>query len=242
MISLWETLIKKCDDHQITQVSQFCCKVDGISMALISWEEVLAKLKLTAMTRENSSIGDIDQLQGFYEQVVSNSFKPIKDEELGAYEAYKYERLMYVVDQVTSAICADKELNANTNNLRATPYRHGYKRFMAVHNHCVGLRVDLEAWADDRLIDTPIWVGIFNKEWKTPDSYCNAVADIHPTRKRMTASGLLYLAIDVPCNVMEEEVVAGIKRQIVAYLNRFDSISDPASKTANATECDMENV
>ena len=224
MISLWETLMGKCKNHELAQVGEYCCRIDGVPMALLCWEEILTILTNTANAVAKDSLGDIEQLRGYFEQIVSNSFLTVKAEDLGADEAKKYERLMYIVDRVVDALCADEKLNATTKNLKATPYRHGYKRYLKANNRALDLRIDLEAWADDRYIDTPMWLGIQNRNWETPKSYIDAVNGIHPARKRIVPKDYVFLAIDIPCNAVEEEVIGGVKRQILEYLELFDGL------------------
>ncbi len=222
IISLWDTLLRKCKKENVIPIEEHCISVNGINMTVLSWEEVLLNLTQTANAKEKDSLADIDQLKGYCEQIVSDSFTPIREEELGAYEAKKYERLMYILDRVTDSLLADKDIKANTSGLKATPYRHGYIRYMRINDYSVDLRLDLETWLDDRYADTPYWVSFRDSSWHTPEWFLNCISGITASRKCIDKKGNFILAIDVPCGVFEDDVVESIKKQILKYLKLFE--------------------
>ena len=221
IISLWDTLLDKCSKEKVETIDEYCISINGINMTVISWEEVLLTLTQTANAKEKSSLADIDQLKGYCEQIESESFAPFREEELGAYEAKKYERLMYIVDRVIDSLCADKSVTASTKGLKASPYSHGYKRFISVDGFGMDFRLDLEAWADDKYVDTPYWISIRDQDFKTPKEFLNKVSGISPSKKRIWKKEHIYLAINVPCGVVEEDVVDSIKAQILDYMKLF---------------------
>lgn len=223
MISLWDTVKHKCEKKKVTEITETCVSVDGVRMTILSWDEILLALTQTANDVEPGSLSDIEQVKGYCEQIVRESFIPFREEDLGALEARKYERLMYILDRVVDALYADPDIKLDTNGLRATPYRNGYKRFMYINNFGVDIRLDLEVWADDRYVDTPYWVAFRTKEdWRTPEDFASRVAAIPNTRKRLWRKEHIYLALDVPCGVVEEEVVASLKKQILDYMKLFE--------------------
>ena len=217
MVSLWELLLQKCNGLEIEEVSQYSTKVAGVNMALISWEEVLALLTRTAVVEQKESLADVEQLQGYCEQIISQAFMPFKQEELGAIEAKKYERYMYIADRLIDAMCADPDISVSIDGFRATPFRHGYTRYMKIDNIFVSFQFNLELWADDKYIDTPFWVAYFDNGWKASTEAVLKLRTIPETRKAIKKDTVL-LAIDTPCGVMEDEVVEIIKRQVLEYL------------------------
>ena len=223
VVSLWDTLKAKCKDNTIVTISDTCISVDAVNMAIVSWEEILANLTRTADAVEKSALADIEQLSGYCEQIASNAFIPFKEEELGAKEAKKYEQLMYILDRVVDVMLADKRVEASVSGLRPTPVRHGYKRYVHVNSLNMDLCLDLEIWADDRYADTPFWVSFRKEGWKTSKEDHAITAGITATRRCINKGGYIYLAIDVPCGVVEDDVVEGVKRQIYDYLRLFES-------------------
>lgn len=223
IISLWDTLMYKCKDEIVEKIEELCVSVNGIRMTILSWEEVIAVLTQTANATEKSSLADIEQLSGYCEQIMSESFIPFKEEELGAYEAKKYERLMYVLDRVVDSFVADSNHKIVTKGLNATAWRHGYTRYFVLDGLAVTLMLNLQNWLDDKYIDTPYWIGFKTIEdtgWKLPESFLGKVGQIKPSRKVINKDSI-YLAIDVPCSVLEDETVEAIKLQIIKYLRIF---------------------
>lgn len=220
VISLWDTLYLKCKDTVIDKISEQCVSVDGIRMTVLSWQEIIFNLTQTANAVAKDALSDIEQLKGYCEQIMSDSFVPFRAEDLGASEAKKIERLMYIVDRVIDALAADKELSADERGLRMAPHRHGYRRFIKIDGLCVTIHLDLETWADDRYIDTPYWIYIQNSEWKTPAEFKDRVSSMPSSQKRI-ADKDIYLAVEVPCNVLEDGVVESIKNQIIEYVQLF---------------------
>lgn len=224
MVSLWDTLLKKCENETTEEISQYCVSVNGTNMAVVSWEEIIGILKMTANSDQKESIADIEQLEGYCEQIMNEAFIPFKEEDLGGVTARKYERYMYIADRLVDALNADPSVTLSTDGLKATPYRHGYKRFFKLNNYGVDFRLDLEFWADDKYIDTPFWVCFRDSEWNTPESFKEASKCISATRRATWSKGHIYLAVDVPCNAMEEDVVDSIKNQVIEYMHIFEKL------------------
>ena len=222
LVFICPTLLGKCGDENTEVLSEYCVSVNGINMAVLSWDEILLNLTQTANVKEKDSLADIEQLKGYCEQIESESFIPFREEDLGAYEAKKYERLMYIVDRVVDSLLVEKSVSASTKGLKATPNRHGYVRYMRINDFCVDFRLDLETWTDDRYIDTPYWISFRDTEWNTPESFIGCASGIPASRKCMWRKGHFSLAIEVPCGVVEDDVVKGIKKQILEYVKLFE--------------------
>jgi hypothetical protein len=47
---------------------------------------------------------------------------------------------------------------------------------------------------------------------------------IPATRRATWSKGHIYLAIDVPCNATEEDVVDSIKNQVIEYMHIFEKL------------------
>ncbi|MBE5844544.1 MAG: hypothetical protein E7302_10345 [Butyrivibrio sp.] len=222
IVSLWDTLLTKCENEDVSEISQCCISVNGTNMAIVSWEETIGVLQMTANTEQKDSCADVEQLEGYCEQIMSEAFIPFKEEDLGAITARKYERYMYIADLLVNTLAADFTVELSTDGLKATPYRHGYKRFFMLNGLAVDFRLDLELWADDKYADTPFWVSFRGPDWNTPECFREAAKCIPATRRVNWTKGNVYLAVDVPCNAMEEDVVSSIKAQMLEYLRTFE--------------------
>ena len=223
VVSLWDTLMSKCKDENVEKIEELCASVNGIRMTILSWEEIIADLTQTANSVEKSSLADIEQLSGYCEQIISESFTPFKEEEIGAYEAKKYERLMYVLDRVVDSFVADSNYKVETKGLNASAWRHGYTRYFVLDGLAISLMLHLQNWMDDKYVDTPYWISfkiIADKGWKLPESFLGKVSQIKHSRKVVTKDSI-NLAIDVPCGVLEDDAVEAIKQQIVEYMRLF---------------------
>ncbi len=224
IVSLWDTLLKKCEKEELTSISDYCVSVGGTNMAVVSWEEIISLLQMTAGATQKDSLADIAQLEGYCEQIMKESFIPFKEEDLGAITAKKYERYMYIADQLVAALEADPSVEISTKGLKSTAYRHGYNRYFFLNGMTVSFRMDLEFWSDDRYVDTPYWVSFMDREWRTPEKYKEASKHVPATRRTVLNKEPFFLAIDVPCNVTEDAVVESIKEQVIEYSHIFENL------------------
>jgi hypothetical protein len=225
VVSLWDTLKAKCKDNTIVTISDTCISVDAVNMVIVSWEEILTNLTRTADAVEKSALADIEQLSGYCEQIVSNAFIPFKEEELGANEAKKFEQLLYILDRVIDVMLADKSVEASISGLRATPHRHGYKRYFRINGLDVDICLDLDYWSNDKYADTPYWISFRNGNAKTPKAYFDVVSRYSSSRKVYTKAGHIYLAIDAPYGAVEDDAVESVKKQVYEYLRLFETIA-----------------
>lgn len=221
MISLWHTLLLKCNSEKVEELGNNLAKVNDTKMILLSWEEIISILLHTANTSEKDSIGDIEQLKSYCEMIASKSFTPFKSEDLGSDLASKYNRLMYVLDRVVDSLIADKRIEANLNGTRITPARDGYRRFFSINQYAVNLQLNLNYWMDDRCVDTPYWISFRDSNWNTTPEIIKATEKF-PITRRFIQDSNVFLAIDVLCNVYEEELVDNIKEQVIGYIAVID--------------------
>ena len=72
-------------------------------------------------------------------------------------------------------------------------------------------------WADDRYVDTPFWISFRDRDWK-PVKKIQENAEMIPATRKIFNHSRYYLAIDIPCNLYEDELIDNIKEQIINYL------------------------
>ncbi len=223
VVSLWDTIINKCPTDRVEKIDELCASVNGVRLTILSWEELIVNLTQTANSVAKSSLADIEQLGGYCEQMMSESFVPFREEDLGAHEARKYERLMYVLDRVIDSFAVDPKHKVETKGFSSAAWRHGYTRYFILDGFGVSLMLHLQNWVDDRYVDTPYWVSfkvVEGKGWMLPESYVGKVGHIKPSMKAISRDNI-NLAIDVPCGMIEDDVVEAIKHQIIEYLKIF---------------------
>lgn len=219
MISLWDKILSRCGEY--TELYSYCVDVNGVRIALSSWDEINRMLLKNASARAKESISDIEQLEGYCSLMESEAFIPLKSENLGSDTARLYERFMYILDKVTDSILADPSVTASTRGLKATSHRHGYKRFVYIDEFGVDLRFDLQFWADNRNTDTPYWICFRDRNWQTTDKIKQSMSSISDLRKAYDSGSRLYLALDPMTNAFEDDLVDDLKRQIFEYIKKM---------------------
>lgn len=82
--SLWTKIKEICNSCDICEIDSSCIEVNGISMSIVSWNEVIDIIRRTAINSCPEIVSDIIQLDGYCSQMDSEAFIPFKSEDLGA--------------------------------------------------------------------------------------------------------------------------------------------------------------
>ena len=99
-ISLWAAVLAKCGMEY--SPGTYRVKVDGVAMALVSWEEILNRLYDIAVAMEPESVADIRQLRNFCDEVIHSSFSPFMETRMGADIAKTYKQCIEMISTLRS--------------------------------------------------------------------------------------------------------------------------------------------
>ena len=221
--NLWDQLIRLCEKRSLEQVSEYCTIVDSVRMSIITWNEIIEKLRLTASSVAVSSLSDIDQLDGFCKLMDDSAFLPYSEEDFGPENARREERHYQVLDEVVDHLLADKSLNASVKGLRATPYRQGYARYINILGHSISINYDRPNWRNPATEETPFWTVIYGKGFKQPHEY-KQVFKKYPASYIGMTNNATALPIFAPIGVSLNEIAKDIKSQILKYINEIDTM------------------
>lgn len=222
MITLWATLKDLCKEKEVTVIDEFCVKVDGINLAIITWSEILELLRKTASSTAIDFLSDIDQLSGYCLQIDSDAFIPFTEDDLKADVSKKAERYYSVIDKVTQLLLYDDKLESSKKGLKATANRYGYISYIYVNDYALGVCYDRYFWERNSSVETPFWLLVKNRDWEQNEKILTQLKR-YPETKIEEYYGDYYLALDVPTNVTEAEVCDNIKEQILKCITDIDN-------------------
>lgn len=221
--NLWGQLLHLCDNRTVERVSDYCSTVDGVRMSIITWGEIIERLRLTASAEDVSSLSDIDQLDGFCKLMDDSAFIPFTSEDFGPENARREERYYQVLDTVVDYLLADKSLSASVKGLRATPYRQGYARYLHILGHSISINYDRPNWGDPATEETPFWTVIYEKGFKQPKEY-QQVFKKYPASYLGMINNVTTFPIFAPTGASLEEIAKDIKSQILNYIKEIDDL------------------
>ena len=218
--SLWAKLNELCAVSEVKKISSTCVDVDGIKLAIITWSEIIELLMMVASSVAVGLIFDIKQLKGFCEQLDRDAFIPFSAKDLSAQMANKADRYYQVLDETIDLLCADKNFDASTKNLKASASRKGYVRYLYLDDFSIALRYERDLWKNPTKIETPFWLSISNDEWEQPQSFLD-IYTIIPKYKKELFYGKVHIALETLQDVTLSEVCEDIKNQIIKYVDMF---------------------
>lgn len=216
--SLWAKLNELCEERKIEEIDDYCIKVDGVSLAIITWVEIIELLKQVASSVAINFSADIAQLEGYCDQLDSEAFVPFSAIDLSAETAKKCERYYQVVDEVIELFCADKKYETSKKGLKATGYRKGYTRSLYVDGLTFTLNYDRDMWNNPACVETPFWIAVRDEDWKQNEDMIKK-HDVFAESKKQVFWGLIFLALEPLQNATFSEVCEDIKSQIERYID-----------------------
>ena len=215
--NLWAKLNELCEERSVDEIDNYCIKVDGISLAIITWAEIIELLKQVASSVAINFSADIAQLEGYCEQLDSEAFVPFSADDLSADMANKGERYYQVIDEVIELFCADKEHDTSKKGVKATGYRKGYTRSLHIDGLTFTLNYDRDMWKNPACVETPFWIAIRDEEWDQNEDMIKK-HDVFAENKKQMFWGMIFLALEPLQNSTFSEVCEDIKHQIERYI------------------------
>ncbi len=222
LTNLWAKLNELCEGRVVEEVDGTCILVDGISLAIITWTEIIGLLKRVAASVAIEFLADIAQLEGYCEQLDSEAFIPFSADDLSAEMAKKGERYYQVIDEVIELLCADKKHVTSRKGVKATGYRKGYTRSLLIDGFTFTLNYDRDMWKNPACIETPFWIAIRDNEWDQNEEMLKKF-DLYPANRKQIYWNMIYLALEPLQNADFSEVCEDIKYQIERYLEMIIS-------------------
>ncbi len=215
--NLWAKLKELCGGSSVEQIDEHCIVVNGVNLAIITWTEIIELLKEVSSSVALEFLADVKQLEGYCNQIDSEAFIPFTAEDLSAEMANKGERYYQIVDEVIELFCADEKFSTSTKGVKATGFRKGYAKSLAINNMWINFNYNRDMWKNPRCVETPFWVSIRNDDWGQDDDLIKKHDVFHENKKQM-GWGYIYLALEAPQNAIFSEVCEDIKMQIEKYI------------------------
>ena len=221
--SLWARLQQFCKDEAVEDVAPWCMKVNGIPMAVITWGEILEQLRHVAAACAVESLSDIQQLEGYCNQMDSDAFIPFQAEELTAEMAKKVSRIYDIVDQVIMLLEADKSLKTSRKGLKASGNRYGYTRGLSLVEFYIIINYDIRCWQNSSSYETPFWLSLRDNNWRQSEAIQDLLASLPPAKKD-TINSHTVIALTPLLNATFDEVCEDLKNQILSYIKQLQLI------------------
>lgn len=197
LISLWSKLKDTCSNRTIESIHDFCIKVDGISLAITSWTDIIELLTKTAASVAVDLLADIKQLEGYCAQMDSDAFIPFSPEDLSAGVAKRAEGYYAVIDELINLLCDDPSIQTSLKGVKATAYRNGYTRSIAVDEFRLTINYDRNLWKSSNSKETPFWIAIRDSDWGQPEKFSRQF-DTFPSLSKESFWNMTFLALDPP--------------------------------------------
>ncbi len=218
--NLWSKLNELCSEQQVTTISESCIEVNGIKLAIITWNEIISLLNRVAASVAISYSADIAQLEGYCNQLDSEAFIPFSAVDISALSANKAERYYQVVDEVFNLLCADNSLKTSRDGVKAAASRSGYVRYLYVDEFAIGISYDRDLWKKPTTIETPFWVSIKTHDWKLSEKLLSVYKSL-PEQYKGEYNNVIFLALEPLQDVTLAEVSDDLKNQIMNYIAYF---------------------
>ena len=132
------------------------------------------------------------------------------------------DRFPEMLEEVANIMVSDMSITASTDNLKGSPRKAGYSRYMNINDYCCSLIYDQNNWRDKASEVTPFWFGIKGKNWKMTPEILRWIE----TKDPYTVSALWNKQ---PCIALKpltgetfDVVCADLKRQIVELVRDLE--------------------
>ena len=230
MTSLWPEICSRASDagFSVSMEHDGEYKLARLSnnkhLLMTTWTTVLTAIETAATSSgETLTLSDVSQLRGLCEEQEAEGFLPIRPGEFGPEAPRRILGLMNVIDQVIGGLAQTESISLS--GLRATPMRHGYRRYFdavpRILPYNFGLEYNLDLW---RRYEHPMWLwghqAYRSMTRRGFEDYERAV----PTRLIREDSGDILFRINLPIGAEIDEVVRNITQQVREIPDRFHSV------------------
>ena len=222
---LWAKLKELCNEITTEEISEYCIDVEGVKLAITTWNEIIETLKQVSASTDNTFTSDILQLEGYCNKIDSDAFIPFSADDLSVKSAIKEERYYAVIDEVVDLLKAEttwkcsKGGNSNAN-------RNGYSARIIVDNYNVELLYDRNMWKNPETEETPFWVAVSDENREQTEKIMNKVKSFPERKWDDSVWNWTYLALETLQNSTKSEVCEHLKLQILKYVAYIDSAAN----------------
>ena len=227
IVSLWDKICQLAKAEMCeTVIEEYCNSYNGVHVSIIPWGELLSELLKVSMEQDPERLGDLQQLQGFYEEIENESFMPFRPEELSAQTARDIDRYYQVVDETYRILLTHKELDPNVKGLRKAPRWQGYSQYIVLGNIAVSVDFLRKPWKASTSIETPFWCHlseIIDGKWVITEKVLKFMSTIE-RREQEEFYGTQYLALKPKPYFTLSEVAEDLADQIIKILRRFQEL------------------
>ena len=220
--TLWSKLIELCQKNKkdVVDVDKFCVSINGISMTIVTWNQIIEALRLTAASVDVKALPDITQLAGFCNMMDKDAFIPFSPEEIGPDTARRANRYYQIVDAVVDKLDTMKELKPCKKG-KQNAYRSGYWRNITIKNHRIEFIYQRDLWIEASA-EAPFWLSILDSDGKQPDSYRKFFDSKSEKEKHHNWDGRYWLPVFPLPFVPLDEIVEDIILQITSSIDELD--------------------
>lgn len=218
-VSLWSKILDLCreENRTISDEDERRAIVDGISMTVVSWAEVIDVLRRVASSVEVEAIPDIAQLSGFCNMMDSTAFIPFSSEDLGPDIARREERYYQVIDRLFDVLVSNKSINATGEGLKASATRYRYARYMKINDYPVALLYSRPTWMNPSSVETPFWFYVNDNDWNQPEEMRLKLRSI-PERERDIIADKIAVALHPLLDVTLDEIANDMMNQVLKVI------------------------
>jgi hypothetical protein len=240
---LWGELDRRCRDAKVEfdalsgATDNFCWSraASGHVLALVSWSHLLDVLERELDAHGHTMIAaDVRQLRGLCERMDSEAFLPLRNEELTGELGRRVVQFCDLVDLATDRLI-EKGL-ASKQGLRASGSRASYGQYVRLGK--IGAQLQFNAVAWTQWESTPIWLAIFDADWKRSDHVLRALSAYErETPRRLFANDrAVYVPIFLLPRAEREDVVASMLDQVRKIVSDLEATGFDAAGPAMPIE------
>lgn len=228
---LWMQLLDLCKSRSVKRMDDNSAFIDGMPLAITSWLEVLDTLHETAIDKDPGILDDLHELQGFCQRMDSEEPLPFSPEDFGQDVARSIRRYQLIVDLTMEKLMSHRELDPSTQNLRATPQKYGYTRYLNISSFGADFRYDYIFWANQRGSSTPFWIRFIGRNFdhSKADEIARKLQSIPEYMKYWAGNDSPFLALIPKPYLPMDEVAADLCNQIIWYINFLNSSTEEST-------------
>jgi len=188
-----------------------------------NWNEILNGIK-SKLVQENQQnlISDIDQIIGLVDTIDSNSFQPIRSEDLSPSIPKRIKSYYDIVDKVVNNLISRNE-KINNHKLMKGNLKNGYKKYFRFENFGFGMSYFPELW--EKYADTPFWLSIAEEKpsWEVSEQLnkkCEKLA-FNINVKYVKRNKEIYLSLKPKLYETEDIVIKDLTEQIEKIIEKL---------------------